>query len=92
MKRSLVLAAIAAPVSLASQPALALSLSDLLKAAFGSDDPKDLGVPIFVGLIALAAAMLWTAMIIGKRRQRREIDAYNARLAAYSDSLRKASR
>lgn len=92
MKRSFVFAAVAVSAALVAEPALALSLSDVLKAAFGSDDPKDLGVPIFVGLIALAAAMLWTAMIIGKRRQRREIDAYNARLAAYSDSLRKGSR
>lgn len=92
MKHSFVLAAIAAPAALVAEPALALSLGDVLKAAFGSDDPKDLGVPIFVGLIALAAAMLWAAMIVGKRRQRREIDAYNARLAAYSESLRKGSR
>lgn len=70
-------------------PAHAIDFRAALRSVFGSDQAKDLGLPIFIALTALAALMLYGAMLLGRRRQRREIDAYNARLAAYSASLRK---
>lgn len=74
---------------ISAQPALAFDVKGLLVQVFGSSDPKDLGLPIF-GLIAVVAvAFFWGALRIGKKRQNRVIDNYNADLKDYSTRLRR---
>jgi hypothetical protein len=79
----------AASVLLSALPACAFDQRDIVKAVFGSGEPKDLGLPILAGLAVLAVFVLYVAVILGRRRQRREIEAYHAQLAAYSKALRR---
>ncbi|MDP3524255.1 MAG: hypothetical protein Q8S27_06715 [Hoeflea sp.] len=70
-------------------PAHALDVDQLLKQAFGSSDPKDLGGPIFALIGVAALLFFWGALRIGKRRQRRMIEAYDADMKDYSARLRR---
>ncbi|MDP2119317.1 MAG: hypothetical protein Q8K28_05375 [Hoeflea sp.] len=70
-------------------PAYALDVDQLLKQAFGSSDPKDLGGPIFALIGVAALLFFWGALRIGKRRQRRMIEAYDADMKDYSARLRR---
>lgn len=74
---------------LAAAPAHALDFDRLLKQAFGSSDPSELGGPIFA-LIGIAAVLFfWGALRIGKKRQRRMIQSYDAQIQDYSARLRR---
>lgn len=70
-------------------PAHAGDLRATFKKTFGVANPDDFAMPIFIGLIALTAILLYIVSVFGKRRQRRLIKAYDAKLADYSANLRK---
>lgn len=76
-------------ILMASAPAHALDFDGLLKQAFGSSDPKDLGGPIFGLLTIVAVLFFWGALRIGKKRQRRMIENYDADMKDYSSRLRR---
>lgn len=76
-------------ILMTSASAHAFDFDHLLKQAFGSSEPKDLGGPIF-GLLALVAVLFfWGALRIGKKRQRRMIENYDADMKDYSSRLRR---
>lgn len=70
-------------------PAHAIDVNGLLKQVFGSSDPKDLGGPIFVLIGVVALLFFWGALRIGKKRQRRMIENYDADIKDYSTRLRR---
>ena len=72
-----------------SGPAQAVGFDDLLVRVFGSSDPKDLGGPIFVLIGVFAVVFFWTALRIGRKRQRRMIENYDADMKDYSTRLRR---
>ncbi|PWV99115.1 hypothetical protein DFR52_104407 [Hoeflea marina] len=79
----------AAAMCLAATPALALDFNEALRTVFGSDKLKDLGVPMLLGIGLVAVILFWVALRIGKRRQRRMIEGYDAQLNDYSTRLRR---
>ena len=85
------LSAIAAlpAVLLTAVPAHAVDFNALLTQVFGSSDLKDLGGPIFVLIGVFALLFFWGALRIGKKRQRRMIENYNADMKDYSTRLRR---
>ena len=92
MQRAILLSTLAAVPCLAAGPAFALTMGEALTAVFGSDEVKDLAVPIFAGIGLFGALVFWIALSIGKRRQSREVEAYNTKLAAYSARLRRGGK
>ncbi|MGJ8570673.1 MAG: hypothetical protein ACSHXI_08235 [Hoeflea sp.] len=76
-------------VLMTAVPAHAVDFNALLKQVFGSSDPKDLGGPIFVLIGLFALLFFWGALRIGKKRQRRMIENYNADMKDYSTRLRR---
>jgi hypothetical protein len=66
-----------------------MDFDGLLKAVFGSSKPEDLATPIFVAAVAVMALVFWAAAARGKRRRRKMIDDYDAKLAAHSAQLRR---
>lgn len=70
-------------------PAHAIDVNGLLTQVFGSSDPKDLGGPIFVLIGVVALLFFWGALRIGKKRQRRMIENYDADIKDYSTRLRR---
>ena len=74
---------------LVSVPAHAFDFKSALVQMFGSSDPKDLGAPIFVLIGLFALVFFWGALRIGKKRQRRMIEDYNADIKDYSTRLRR---
>ena len=70
-------------------PAHAVDINSLLTRVFGSSDPKDLGGPIFVLIGVFALLFFWGALRIGKKRQRRMIENYDADIKDYSTRLRR---
>ncbi|OCW55718.1 hypothetical protein [Hoeflea olei] len=87
--RSLPATGVTLAVLMAARPAYALDVDRLLKQAFGSSDPSDLGVPIFVLIAVVAVLFFWGAHRIGKKRQRRMIETYDSQLKEYSTRLRR---
>jgi hypothetical protein len=88
MRLSSVFAALPA-VLMTAVPAHAFDFNALLKQVFGSSDPKDLGGPIFALIGVFALLFFWGALRIGKKRQRRMIENYNADMKDYSTRLRR---
>ena len=87
--RTLSAATVLLSALLTSAPARAFDYERLLNKAFGSSDPKDLGWLIF-GLIAVFALLFfWGALRIGRKRQRRMIESYDADMKDYSSRLRR---
>ena len=87
--RTLSALAVAVAALLAAAPARALDIDHLLKKAFGTSEPSELGGPIFA-LIAVASVLFfWGALRIGRKRQRRMIDSYDGQLKDYSTRLRR---
>ena len=74
---------------LAAAPAHAFEFDRLLKQAFGTSDPKDLGGPIFALIGLVSVLFFWGAVRIGRRRQRRLIEAYDDQMREYSARLRR---
>ncbi|MBC7281161.1 hypothetical protein [Hoeflea sp.] len=73
----------------AAAPAHALDFDQLLKKTFGTSDPGDLGGPILALIGVVAVLFFWGALRIGKRRQRRMIESYDADMKDYSARLRR---
>lgn len=76
-------------VLMTAVPAHAVDFNGLLKQVFGSSDPKDLGGPIFVLIGVFVLLFFWGALRIGRKRQRRMIENYNADMKDYSTRLRR---
>jgi len=74
---------------LAAAPAHAVDFDQLLKSAFGTSDPSELGGPLFALIGLVAVLFFWGALRIGKRRQRRMIESYDADMKDYSARLRR---
>lgn len=72
-----------------AMPAHAFDFKSALVQVFGSSDPKDLGGPIFVLIGLIALLFFWGALRIGKKRQRRMIENYDADIKDYSTRLRR---
>lgn len=70
-------------------PAHAFDYEILLTQVFGSSDPKDLGLPIFALIAVVAVLFFWGALRIGRKRQRRMIESYEADMKDYSTRLRR---
>jgi len=70
-------------------PAHAVDFTSLLTQVFGSSDPKDLGGPIFALIGVFALLFFWGALRIGRKRQRRMIENYDADMKDYSTQLRR---
>lgn len=87
--RTLRVLALALAAVLTTAPARALDLDHLLKQAFGTSDPSELGGPIFAAIGVAALLFFWGALRIGKRRQRRMIESYDADMKDYSARLRR---
>jgi len=85
------LSAIAAlpAILMTAVPAHAFDYERLLTQAFGSSDPKDLGGPIFALIGVFALLFFWGALRIGRKRQRRMIENYDADIKDYSTRLRR---
>ena len=86
------LSAIAAlpAILMTAAPAHALDVNSMLTQVFGSSDPKDLGGPIFVLIGVFAILFFWGALRIGRKRQRRMIESYDADMKDYSSRLRRS--
>lgn len=72
-----------------SAPAYAFDVKSALVQVFGSSDPKDLGGPIFALIGVFALVFFWVALRIGRKRQRRMIENYDADIKDYSTRLRR---
>lgn len=88
MRLSSAIAALPA-IMMTAVPAHAVDFNSLLTKVFGSSDPKDLGGPIFVLIGVFALLFFWGALRIGRKRQRRMIENYNADMKDYSTRLRR---
>jgi len=75
--------------SLTALPAHAFDFENALVKAFGSSDPKDLGGPIFALIGVFALVFFWVALRIGRKRQRRMIEDYDADIKDYATRLRR---
>ncbi|MBU4530211.1 MAG: hypothetical protein KUA43_06145 [Hoeflea sp.] len=87
--RTLSALALALIAVMSAAPAHALDFDQLLKRAFGTSDPSELGGPLFALIGLVAVLFFWGALRIGKRRQRRMIESYDADLKDYSTRLRR---
>ena len=74
---------------MAAVPAHALELDQLLKMAFGTSDWNKLGGPIFALIGVVTLLFFWIAIRVGKKRQRRMIESYDAEMKEYSAKLRR---
>ena len=74
---------------LMAAPAHALDFDHLLKRAFGSSDPSDLGGPIFTVIGVVTVLFFWGALRICKKRQNRMIKSYDDQMKDYSARLRR---
>ncbi|AKI01268.1 hypothetical protein IMCC20628_02570 [Hoeflea sp. IMCC20628] len=74
---------------MAAAPAQALEFDHLLKMAFGTSDMNKLGGPIFALIGVVTFLFFWIAIRIGKKRQRRMIESYDAEMKDYSTRLRR---
>lgn len=92
MRKTTILGIGATAMCLAATPALALDVNEVLRTLFGSDKLRDLGVPIFAGIGLVTVVLFWVALRIGKRRQRRMIEGYDAQLNEYATRLRRNSK
>ena len=75
--------------SLTALPAHAFDVERALVQVFGSSDPKDLGGPIFALIGLFTLLFFWGALRIGRKRQRRMIEDYDADIKDYSTRLRR---
>ncbi|MCY0094386.1 hypothetical protein [Hoeflea ulvae] len=87
--RTLSAIAVLMTATLLAAPAQALDVNHLLNRAFGTSDLEKLGVPIFVLLGVITVLFFWVATRIGKKRQRRMIESYDAEMKDYSSRLRR---
>ena len=85
------LSAIAAlpAILMTAVPAHAFEYEHLFVQVFGSSDPKDLGWLIFALIGVCALLFFWGALRIGRKRQRRMIENYDADIKDYSTRLRR---
>ncbi|KJS09266.1 MAG: hypothetical protein VR78_16370 [Hoeflea sp. BRH_c9] len=74
---------------MAAAPAQALDLEGLVKRVFGTSDPSKLGGPIFALIGVATVLFFWIAIRIGRKRQRRMIESYDAEMRNYSTRLRR---
>lgn len=86
-----ILSAIAVLITavMAAAPAQALDFEGLLKQVFGTSDPSKLGGPIFALIGVVTVLFFWIAIRIGRKRQRRMIDAYDTEMRDFSTRLRR---
>lgn len=88
MNRSLVVPLAVAASLAATLPAHAFDIKSFLESTFGTSKPEELALPMFVGLAIITVLLFVMAALIGKWRQKRLIDSYNAQINAHSKALR----
>lgn len=80
---------VALAIGFIASPAHAFEFKQMLTQVFGSSDPRDLGAPIFALIVVSAVLFFWVALKIGRKRQRRMIENYDAQLQDYASRLRR---